>query len=108
MTVLKPHPHINRRAETLICACCGAYTLGRQWFNQDKGYGLCPKCITLCSRGQTDQEVQSTYGVRGVHYDLDYRPDESYVHVTVPQTPADTSLESLWPANLKFIAFQLE
>jgi hypothetical protein len=55
----------------LICACCGERTMGRQWWNRDTGYGLCVPCIPFVSRKQTDEEVERSYGVRGVHYDVE-------------------------------------
>ncbi len=55
----------------LICACCGAYTKGQQWYNRDKGYGLCPKCAKwLVSRGETAEDIKSAYGIEGIHYVL--------------------------------------
>lgn len=53
----------------LDCCCCGSGLIGRQWFNRDKGYGLCKYCIEIASRGQTPEEIETNYGVRGVHYD---------------------------------------
>lgn len=72
----------RRRAMThkdiqhLICCCCGAETRGRQWHNRDTGYGLCDRCIDLCRRKMTAADMQSCYGIRGVHYDL---PDKESV-----------------------------
>jgi len=55
----------------LICACCGKYTKGKQWWNQDKGYGLCPECGDwILSRGETVEEMEFTYGKRGIYWDL--------------------------------------
>lgn len=57
--------------KNLICSCCGGATKGRQWFNRDKGYGLCNGCIDLCTRNETKQSAQSIYGVSGIHYNLE-------------------------------------
>ena len=55
------------KVQTLICCCCGDSTKGRQWFNRDQGYGLCPDCIIDChAQGSND-----AYGVEGVHYNLE-------------------------------------
>lgn len=59
----KPKPVLN-----LTCACCGAYTRGRQWHNRDNGFGLCPDCID--DVGINDADRQDAYGVRGIHYDV--------------------------------------
>lgn len=66
---------------TLQCCCCGAPTRGRQWWNRDKGYGLCAGCIDVCRKGfiradhmtdeEADQEMHRSYGVRGIHYDIE-------------------------------------
>lgn len=59
------------RERGMICTCCGGYTRGRQWHNQDTGYGLCMSCIDYCGRHYTSAyEYQSVYGLRGAHYDL--------------------------------------
>lgn len=54
------------RPERLLCACCGGVTFGRQWWNQDSGYGLCEACgDRLPSRVEN---MDWTYGYRNVHY----------------------------------------
>jgi len=60
----------------LICCCCGNGTRGRQWWNRDTGYGLCTQCIDLCTGNETAESAKSMYGVRGEHYDLDYKAPE--------------------------------
>ena len=64
---------------TLKCACCGAWTMGRQWWNQDTGYGLCPKCgewiaarkIPGISQEDQPEYMRQTYGTKGVHYSIE-------------------------------------
>lgn len=52
--------------QRLLCACCGSVTFGRQWWNQDSGYGLCEVCgDRLPSKVQ---DMAFTYGYRNVHY----------------------------------------
>ncbi len=54
---------------TLTCCCCGELTRGRQWWNRDTGFGVCPPCVALVrSRGETETEIHSLYGTSGVHY----------------------------------------
>jgi hypothetical protein len=55
---------------TLYCSCCGQPTLGRQWWNRDKGYGLCSGCAKGL-RDKGDLEIYINYGTRGVHYEID-------------------------------------
>lgn len=56
--------------QTLRCCCCSGVTWGRQWWNQDTGYGLCSNCITLCDASIAAGEKHLSYGVRGYHYDI--------------------------------------
>lgn len=55
----------------LYCACCGAHVKGRQWPNQDTGYGLCGDCgdrIPQRHADYTPEEMERVYGRRGYHY----------------------------------------
>jgi hypothetical protein len=47
---------------TLECCCCGESTKGRQWYNRDYGYGVCPAC--------GPKFTESDVGKRGVHWDI--------------------------------------
>lgn len=59
---------------TLTCCCCGGTSRGRQWFNQDMGYGLCPSCgdwiPSRPGHQMTADDMERTYGKRGVHWDV--------------------------------------
>ena len=60
------------RIRSLRCACCGTMTRGRQFWNQDTGYGLCDKCHDwIASRapmhGTSPEEMARTYGEPGNH-----------------------------------------
>lgn len=61
----------NRPVRSLTCCCCGSTTLGRQWHNRDTGFGLCPDCISVCSRNTEPADFERNYGVRGVHFDVE-------------------------------------
>jgi len=50
-----------------ICCCCGKYTKGKQWWNRDKGYGLCLSCYKWISTRETPEYMKDCYGVKGVH-----------------------------------------
>lgn len=63
------HPDLQKPVRTLVCCCCGGYTKGRQFYNQDTGWGLGDCCVEFVSKRTED--VQRTYGVPGVHYQLD-------------------------------------
>lgn len=61
----------------LTCTCCGARTYGRQWWNQDAGYGLCRGCAPRCLEAENRDKAPgdpSFYGLRGVHYDCPEEP----------------------------------
>jgi hypothetical protein len=61
---------------TLYCSCCGAMTRGRQYWNQDRGFGLCPKCGDWIAQRHKDKPMcepeppEKTHGARGVYWDL--------------------------------------
>jgi len=50
-----------------ICSCCGQYTKGKQWFNQDKGYGLCKKCYDWIAEKESPDYIRSCYGEKGIN-----------------------------------------
>lgn len=52
----------------LICSCCGAPTLGRQWWNRDTGYGICDDCVDFVQAPRTEGAESSGYGIAGTHY----------------------------------------
>ena len=55
----------------LVCCCCGSHTLGRQWWNRDQGFGLCPSCW----RTHYQHEPNSC-GVKGYHFAIRIPKDE--------------------------------
>lgn len=54
------------RIQTLLCACCGAVTQGRQWHNRDTGYGLCETCVPFVA--DKTEDLERGYGFPNVHY----------------------------------------
>lgn len=59
--------HAGRRdkhMKTLQCACCGDNCLGKQWWNRDHGFGVCPRC----AYNEDQEEVGKMYGKPGIHY----------------------------------------
>lgn len=63
-----------QRATNLICSCCGKTTRGRQWFNRDRGYGLCYRCLHDLKHSKdalnNPEYIQETYGIEGYHFNL--------------------------------------
>jgi hypothetical protein len=54
----------------LTCACCGEYTKGRQWWNRDTGYGVCPSCYQDEVKRNGSIVAIDCYGKPGVHHSL--------------------------------------
>jgi len=54
----------------LTCCCCGADAgVWEQWYNRDTGYGVCAPCVVwVRSRGESEAEIRSNYGVEGINY----------------------------------------
>lgn len=52
----------------LTCTCCGEYFQGRDWWNQEPGYGLCDSCVPMCCGPIELGQETSTYGVAGIHF----------------------------------------
>lgn len=50
------------------CTCCGESYQGRQWYNQDAGYGLGDCCVEYCGADSTLGTESSCYGVAGIHF----------------------------------------
>jgi hypothetical protein len=52
------------------CCCCGADAgWFKQWWNRDKGYGICRSCVEESIRlGETAEQIEHNYGKEGVHY----------------------------------------
>ncbi len=55
----------------LECCVCGASTRGRQWWNRDTGFGICPPCVKWVSEREQPADMRSLYGEAGVHYDVE-------------------------------------
>lgn len=60
------HPDLAKPLQTLSCCCCGGYFTGRQFHNQDTGFGLGPCCLDYVKPRVED--IERIYGVFGVHY----------------------------------------
>ncbi|MGP3790502.1 hypothetical protein [Pseudomonas sp. B392_1p] len=67
-----PHPDLMNPIRNLKCCCCGGRYEGRQFHNQDTGWGLGDCCVEYV-RPHMDsiEDMERTYGLRGVHYNLD-------------------------------------
>ncbi len=62
-----------------LCSCCGGEAgAWEQWWNQDKGFGVCAKCVTFIlnhvpfgneSLRTTPEQFEQMHGLPGVHYE---------------------------------------
>jgi hypothetical protein len=52
----------------LTCCCCGQSTKGRQWWNRDTGYGLCPGCAAWIAQRESPEQMKQSYGIPEYHY----------------------------------------
>lgn len=64
------HPDLAKPVMRLKCCCCGGYTKGRQFHNQDLGFGLGSCCMEYV-RARVGNDMESIYGLNGVHYNLE-------------------------------------
>lgn len=79
-----------RPIRRMTCTCCGAYYRGRQWWNQDTGFGLGDCCVKYCGVAPDGGE-SSCYGVPGIHF---------LIEQAKPEPEPQTTLEwaALWSA----------
>ena len=52
----------------LICAVCGQFAPGKQWWNQDTGFGICPRCFQEVSQKEGKESAEQSYGKVGTHH----------------------------------------
>lgn len=71
-TEKEPVEEASGPVKHMTCAVCDQPTKGRQWWNRDKGFGVCPKCIDrMKGRGTSDEEIENLYGKKGVHWGVE-------------------------------------
>ena len=66
---LASHPDLKKPVVTLKCCCCGGATLGRQFHNQDTGFGLGACCVDFVK--PRTEDMARTYGAEGIHFNVD-------------------------------------
>ena len=53
----------------LTCGCCGERAPGKQHWNQDKGFGLCPRCVpAILNNPRAGLDELKGYGTPGVNF----------------------------------------
>lgn len=71
---IKPPEARDRRRDPgplqwMKCCRCGDRTKGRQWWNCDTGFGICPPCVQRQrDRGASAEEILELYGQKGIHW----------------------------------------
>jgi hypothetical protein len=54
------------------CCVCGHAAHGKQWWNRDKGYGLCMDCAARWINRHADKaDFERSYGRAGIHWGQD-------------------------------------
>ena len=63
-------PMTNTVKRLRCCVCDGLALAVKQWWNRDKGFGLCGACARKlkAQRDYDAQEFESYYGLEGVHW----------------------------------------
>lgn len=68
---------MEKPTRSLECACCAGLTRGRQWWNQDTGYGICSACIVWMRKSdangkprETEAQIADYYGIEGTHFNV--------------------------------------
>jgi hypothetical protein len=51
----------------MTCTCCGNGYYGRQWWNQDEGFGIGDCCVKFANI-HPELGENSCYGVPGIHF----------------------------------------
>lgn len=67
----------RRPIKWMECTCCGESYQGRQWFNQEPGYGLGDCCLDLHNADPTPGAESECYGVAGIHFLIDQAEKEN-------------------------------
>jgi hypothetical protein len=55
----------------LTCAVCGDACRGRQWWNRDDGFGVCPRCWREAVKREGLDEATRLYGKPGENHEGD-------------------------------------
>ena len=58
----------RRPIKWMTCTCCGEGYQGRQWWNQDCGYGAGDCCVSRLIDDPTPGVESQCYGVAGIHF----------------------------------------
>jgi len=61
---------MNDKIVRLKCAVCGKPASGRQWWNRDKGFGICYKCVAEQEKTTSEELMALNYGKKGEHYNV--------------------------------------
>ena len=67
-----------KEIENLNCSCCGSTDQNRQWWNRDRGFGICKKCVPFVRDGYVKdyqeeglKEFERAHGIEGIHFNID-------------------------------------
>lgn len=94
------HPDAAQPIVALKCVCCGARFQGRQFSNQDIGWGLGNCCVERVSK--TTDSMKRTYGVDGVHYNLQQPGDERSSEANPGVDGNDRLFSGVYPTGIVY------
>lgn len=67
----------EQKVRAMYCTVCGGQYMGRQFHNQDTGYGLGDCCANFIrthkpfgEEPMSTEEIERTYGRNGYHYEI--------------------------------------
>ncbi len=86
---------MNGKIRRLYCAVCGGVTYGRQFHNQDTGYGLCADSTEWLKSRMTQDEMERIYGIEKLHFNLDACSDCGESGPCAPSCHTNTDYETL-------------
>ncbi len=71
----------EQKVRAMYCTVCGGQYMGRQFHNQDTGYGLGDCCANFIrthrpfsEKAMSTEEIERTYGRKGYHYEIEGAP----------------------------------
>ncbi len=71
----------EQKVRAMYCTVCGGQYMGRQFHNQDTGYGLGDCCANFIrthrpfdEEAMSAEEIERTYGRKGYHFEIEGAP----------------------------------
>lgn len=95
----------EKPVQWLECTCCGEWFRGRQWWNQDDGFGL-GNCCLKYNGVNPDGGESSCFGVPGIHFLIPPEPVDvnavNELHLTADELRAMAEREISRGFNVEY------